>query len=72
MLTHPMLDQMQALGLAGMASAYRELAEQAGSEGLARDEWLGLLLNREMATRSDKRLANRLAAARLRFSDACI
>ena len=72
MLTHPMLDQMQALGLAGMASAYRELAEQAGSEGLARDEWLGLMLDREMATRSDKRLANRLAAARLRFSDACI
>ncbi|MFX7934557.1 ATP-binding protein, partial [Acinetobacter baumannii] len=70
MLTHPMLDQMQALGLAGMASAYRELAEQAGSEGLARDEWLGLMLDREMATRSDKRLANRLAAARLRFSDA--
>jgi len=72
MLTHPMLDQMQTLGLAGMASAYRELAEQAGSEGLARDEWLGLMLDREMAMRSDKRLANRLAAARLRFSDACI
>ena len=30
------------------------------------------MLDREMATRSDKRLANRLAAARLRFSDACI
>jgi hypothetical protein len=54
-----MLDQMQTLGLAGMASAYRELAEQAGSEGLARDEWLGLMLDREMAMRCDKRLANR-------------
>jgi hypothetical protein len=28
MLTHPTLDQMQRLGLAGMATAYRELAEQ--------------------------------------------
>ena len=28
MLTHPTLDQMQALGLAGMAAAYRQLAEQ--------------------------------------------
>jgi len=72
MLTHPMLDQMQILGLAGMASAYRELADQAQSDGLSRDEWLGLMLDREVATRTDKRLANRLAAARLRFSDACI
>jgi hypothetical protein len=28
MLTHPTLDQMQVLGLAGMAAAYRQLAEQ--------------------------------------------
>lgn len=67
MLTNSMLDQMQALGLSGMVSAYRELADQAGSEGLSRDEWLGLMLDREVATRSDKRLANRLAAARLRL-----
>lgn len=51
MLPHPMLDQMQTLGLAGMASAYRELARQAGSEGLARDEWLGLMLDRETGSR---------------------
>lgn len=28
MLTNPTLDQMQALGLAGMAAAWRQLAEQ--------------------------------------------
>lgn len=28
MLTHPTLDQMQALGLGGMATAYRELANK--------------------------------------------
>ena len=27
MLTHPTLDQMQTLGLAGMAAAYRQLAD---------------------------------------------
>ncbi len=72
MLTHPTLDQMQALGLGGMATAYRELSEHNNADGLNRDEWLGLLLDREAATRADKRLTNRLASARLRFADACI
>lgn len=72
MLTHPTLDQMQSLGLGGMATAYRELAEQNNADGLNRDEWLGLMLDREAAMRADKRLTNRLASARLRFADACI
>lgn len=72
MLTHPTLDQMQALGLAGMAAAYRQLAEQDNAADLSREEWLGLMLDREAATRADKRLTNRLAAAKLRFVDACI
>jgi DNA replication protein DnaC len=72
MLTHPTLDQMQALGLGGMASAYRDLAGQSNTDDLSRDEWLGLMLDREAAMRANKRLTNRLAAARLRFSDACI
>lgn len=38
----------------------------------SRDEWLGLMLDRETALRSDKRLTNRLAASKLRFPDACI
>ena len=33
MLTHPMVDQMQTLGLAGMATAYRDLAETAAAMG---------------------------------------
>ncbi|WP_375784993.1 ATP-binding protein [Bradyrhizobium sp. Pha-3] len=72
MLIHPTLDQMQALGLAGMAAAYRQLAEQDNAADLSREEWLGLMLDREAATRADKRLTNRLAAAKLRFVDACI
>jgi DNA replication protein DnaC len=72
MLTHPTLEQMQALGLAGMAVAYRQLAKQDDAAALSREEWLGLMLDRELATRADKRLTNRLAAAKLRFVDACI
>jgi DNA replication protein DnaC len=72
MLTHPTLDQMQVLGLAGMAAAYRQLAEQDHANDLSPDEWLGLMLDREAAMRADRRLTNRLAAAKLRFLDACI
>ncbi len=67
MLTNPTLDQMQALGLAGMAAAYRQLAEQDNAGDLSRDEWLGLMLDREAATRADRRPHQRLAAAKLRF-----
>ena len=63
---------MQALGLGGMATAYRELAEQSIAGDLSRDEWLGLMLDRETVMRADRRLTNRLAAAKLRFADACI
>lgn len=72
MLMNPTLEQMQTLGLGGMAAAYRQLAEQDNAKELSRDEWLGLMLDREAALRADKRLSNRLAAARLRFSEACI
>ena len=72
MLTHPTLEQMQALGLKGMAAAYHDLAEQGQAEDLGREDWLALMLDREAATRADKRLANRLRAAKLRFSEACI
>lgn len=70
--THPTLDQMLALGLAGMAAAYRQLAAQDQGADLSRDEWLDLMLDSEAAMRADRRLTNRLAAAKLRFVDACI
>ncbi|WP_327437155.1 hypothetical protein [Sinorhizobium meliloti] len=35
MPTHPTLEQMNTLGLAGMATAYRELIEQAHGNTLA-------------------------------------
>ncbi len=72
MLTHPTLEQMQALGLKGMAAAYHDLAEQDHGQELDREDWLALMLDREAATRADKRLANRLRTAKLRFAEACI
>jgi len=72
MLNHPTIDQMQALGLTGMAAAYRDLSEQPATGELAREEWLGLMLDREAGIRADKRLSNRLRSARLRFAEASI
>lgn len=72
MLTHPTLDQMTALGLTGMADAWKALAEQDPGQALDRNEWLGLMLDRETAARADKRFVNRLRNAKMRFPNACI
>lgn len=72
MLTHPTLDQMAALGLAGMADAWKALNDQDPDQALERNEWLGLMLDREAAARADKRFANRLRNAKMRFPNACI
>jgi len=72
MLTHPTLDQMAALGLTGMAEAWKALAEQDPGQALDRNEWLGLMLDREATARADKRFANRLRNAKMRFPNACI
>jgi len=72
MLTHPTLEQMAALGLTGMADAWKALADQDPGQALDRNEWLGLMLDREASTRADKRFANRLRNAKMRFPNACI
>lgn len=72
MLTHPTLDQMAALGLTGMADAWKALNDQDADQGLDRNEWLGLMLDREATYRADKRFANRLRNAKMRFPNACI
>jgi DNA replication protein DnaC len=65
-LTHPTLDQLRQLGLAGMARAFEELAASPRGAELEHAEWLGLLLDRELADRQDRRLKARLRYARLR------
>jgi DNA replication protein DnaC len=65
-LTHPTLEQLRQLGLPGMARAYEELAASPRGAELEHAEWLGLLLDRELADRQDRRLKARLRYARLR------
>jgi hypothetical protein len=50
MVTHPTLEQMRALKLDGMAHAFTELEAQDRAKELSHAEWLGLLLDREMAS----------------------
>ncbi len=66
MLTHPMLDQLGQLGLSGMAQAFAELKASDETAALTHADWLGLLLDRELTHRRDKRLVARLRYARLR------
>ena len=66
MLTHPTLDQMHRLGLAGMMRAFTQLEADPRAAELSHAEWLGLLLDREMTERQDRRLKARLRFARLR------
>jgi hypothetical protein len=65
-LTHPMLDQLTQLGLSGMAQAFAELEAAGEAATLTHADWLGLLVDREVTHRRDKRLAARLRYARLR------
>jgi DNA replication protein DnaC len=69
-LTHPTLDQLHTLGLYGMAKAFGELDKHGDTPLLGHAEWLGLLLDREVTHRHDKRLGARLRHARLRHQAA--
>ena len=70
MLQHPTLDRLDAMGFAGMAKAFAELAANAESERLTHPEWLALLLDREWSFRHDRKLAARLRFAKLRHQAA--
>jgi hypothetical protein len=67
-LTHPILDQLAQLGLTGMAQAFAELEASGEGATLTHADWLGLLVDREITHRRDKRLAARLRYARLRHN----
>lgn len=66
MLTHPSLDRLNDMGLAGMAKAFVELGANPEAANLTHAEWLGLLLEREWSWRHDRKLAARLRFAKLR------
>src|SRR2546423_8724881 len=68
MLIHPTVERLRALGLTAMADAFLELHNAPDAGELSREDWLGLLVDREATSRENKRLARRLREARLRQS----
>ncbi len=55
MLTATIIDGLKALRLDAMAAALAEQRDQAGYAGLAFEERLGLLVDRELTERSNRR-----------------
>jgi hypothetical protein len=68
MLIHPTVERLRALGLTATADAFIELQNAPDAGELSREDWLGLLVDREATSRENKRLARRLREARLRQS----
>ena len=72
MLNAPTLEQLQALKLSAMATAWTEQQQQADMTALAFDERFALLVDAEWRARENKRLARALQAAKLKLSQACV
>jgi len=70
MLIHPMLDKLQTLRFFGMLSALEEQMKMPDIEKLSFDERFGLLIDREMIDRQNRRFKTRLRKAKLR-QNAC-
>jgi DNA replication protein DnaC len=66
MLIHPLAERLRALGLAAMADTFLQMQADPTAAELSREDWLGLLLEREVTARDNKRLTRRLSQARLR------
>ena len=71
MLHHPTLEKLQTLRLSGMLKALTEQIHMADIDTLGFEERLGLLADREITEREDRRLKTRLRQARLKHN-ACI
>ena len=71
MLHHPTLEKLQTLRLSGMHKALTEQLNMPDIDSLSFEERLGLLADREMTEREDRRLKTRLRQAKLKHH-ACI
>ncbi len=70
MLKHPTLDKLQALKFTGMAAALADQMAMPDIDELGFEERLGLLVDREITERENRRLTNRLRRAKLRHNAA--
>jgi len=71
MLNHPTMDKLHTLKFFGMATALAEQSNSSEIEALSFEERLGLLVDRELTYRDDRRMTSRLRRARLRHN-ACL
>ena len=71
MLNHQTIEGLYTLRLPGMAEGLKEQNESASYQGLSFDERLGLLVDKELTERENRRLGRYLKAAKLR-TDAVI
>ena len=68
MLKHPTLDKLHALKLTGMAAALADQSATPDITDLSFEERLGLLVDREMTERDNRRMTSRLRRAKLRHN----
>lgn len=68
MLTHPTLEKLQQLRLLGMLKALQDQQRMPETHHLGFEERLGLLIDRELSERDNRRLGSRLKKAKLRHS----
>ena len=67
MLSHPTLEKLQELKLTGMLKALQEQIDMPDLGEVGFEERLGLLVDREMTERENRRLKTRLRKAKLRL-----
>jgi len=66
MLIHPTVERLRALGLSAMADTLVELQNNTEAAEMPHADWLGLLIDREVTSRDNRRLSRRLLTAKLR------
>lgn len=71
MMVEITLGKLNQLKLHGMAEALNEQMQATMYSTLSFEERLGLLVDREVTVRDNRRLTNLLRGARLRYSNAC-
>ena len=71
MLNHPTLDKLKTLKLHGMIEGLLDQAQHTAIDSMSFEERLGLLVDREITSRLNRRLKNRLHQAKLK-QNACL
>ena len=71
MLVHPIIDKLQSLRFLGMRCAFEEQMQMPDIDQLSFEERMGLLVDREMTERENRRFKAQLTKAKLR-QHACV